>query len=87
MCPVRLRHQDDRCIGGVQSGSNTASKAIDNSCVIRTEENLVTAWTGTIGRFGKRETATHESLARAYGVDRGQQVGRGGYLLNVTIGA
>ena len=87
MCPVRLRHQDNRGIGGVQGGSNTASKALDNSGVIRTEEDLVTTWSGSIGRFGKRETATHESLAREYGVDRGQQVSRGRYLLNVTMGA
>ena len=42
---------------------------------------------GSIGRSGKRETATHESLALEDGVDRGQQVGRSIYLLNVTMGA
>ena len=63
MCAVRLRHQDNRCIGGVQGGSNIASKAIDNSCAIRTEKNLVTTWSGSIGRFGKRDTPTQESLA------------------------
>ena len=47
----------------------------------------MTTWSGSIGRFGKRETATHESLAREYGVDRGQQVSRGRYLVNVTMGA
>ena len=47
----------------------------------------MTTWSGSIGRFGKRDTATHESLAREYGVDRGQQVSRGRYLLNVTMGA
>ena len=77
MLAVRLRHQGNRCIGGVQGGSNEASKAIDNSCVIRTEENLVTTWSGSIGRFGKRDTTTHESLAIEYGVDRWQQVSSG----------
>ena len=86
-CPVRLRHQDDRGIGGVQGGSHIASQAIDDRFVIRTEENLVTTWSGSFGRFGKREAATHESLAGEHGVDRGQQVARGRYLLNVTIGA
>ena len=49
---VSLRHQDDRCIGGVQGGSDIASKAIDDGGVVRTEENLVTTWSGSIGRFG-----------------------------------
>ena len=40
--PVRFRHQGDRGIGGVQGGGDEASEAIDNRCVIRTEENLVT---------------------------------------------
>ena len=87
MCSVRLRHQDDPGISGVQGGSNTARKAIDDSCVIRTEENLVTTWSGSIDGGGKRDTATHESLAREYGVDCGQQVSRGRYLVNVTTGA
>jgi len=82
---VRLRHQGDRCIGGVQGGSSKASKAIDNRRVIRTEQNLVTTRRGSLGRFGKRETATYESLAREYGVDSGQQVSCGRYLLNVAI--
>ena len=43
-CPVRRRRQDDRGIAGVQGGGNKARKAIDNRCVIRTEENLVTTW-------------------------------------------
>ena len=76
-CPVRLGHQDDRRISGVQGGSNKVRKAIDNSRVIRTEENLVTMWSGSIGRFGQRETATHESLATEYGIDGGQQVSSG----------
>src|SRR5688572_21947446 len=83
-CSVRLRHQDDRGIAGAQRGSHAASKAIDNSSIIRTEQNLVTTWGGSIGRFVKRETATHESLAREDGVDRWQEVSSGGYLLNVT---
>jgi hypothetical protein len=87
MCAVRLGDQEDRCIAGVQGNSNRASEAIDNSCVIRTEENLVTTWSGSIGRLGKRETATHESLTIEYGVDRGQQVSPGRQLLNVTMGA
>ena len=74
---VKLRDQRDGSIGGVQGGSNKARKAIDDSRVTRTEENLVTMWSGSIGRFGKRDTATHESLAREYGVDRGQQVSPG----------
>ena len=86
-CPVRRRHQEDRGIGGVEGGSNKANKAIDNRGVICTEQNLVTTRRGSIGRFGKRETATHESLAHENGVDRGQQVSRGGYLLNVAMGA
>ena len=87
MRAVRLRRQDDRCVGGVQGGSNRASEAIDNSCVIPTEENLVTTSSGSIGWSGKRETATHESLTRKDGVDRGPQVSRGGYLVNVAKGA
>src|SRR5688572_13242631 len=82
--PVRLRYHCDRGIAGLQGGSHTASQALDHSCVVLTEENLVTTWNGSIGRVGKGETATHESLAREDGVDRGQQVSRGGYLLNVT---
>ena len=74
---VRLRDQGDGSIGGVQGGGNKARKAIDDSRVIRTEENLVTTRSGSIGRFGKRDTATHESLAREYGVDCRQQVGPG----------
>ena len=69
-CSVRLSHQGNRSVGRVQGVSNTASGAVDNSCVIRTEENLVTTWSGSIGGFGKRDTATHESLAREHGVDR-----------------
>ena len=75
---MRLRHQEDRGIGGVQGGSHEASKAIDNRGVIRTEQNLVTTQRGSIGRFDRRETATHESLTHENGVDRRQQVGRGG---------
>ena len=44
-------------------------------------------WSSNIDRFGKRDTATHESLAREYGVDRGQQVSRGRYLVNVATAA
>jgi len=68
---VRLRHQEDRGIGGVQGGSHKANKAIDNRGVIRTEQNLVTTRRGSSGSFGKGETATHESLAHEDGVDRG----------------
>jgi len=74
---MRLRHQGDRGIGVVQGRTNEARKAIDNSRVIRTEQNLVTTWSGSIGRVGKRETAAHESLATEDGVDRRQQVSSG----------
>ena len=69
----RLAFRGDRCIGGVHGGSNKASKAIDNRRVIRTEQNLVTTRRGSIGRVGKRETATHELSAREYGVDPGSR--------------
>src|SRR6187549_3997457 len=84
MRPVSLRRQDDRRIPGVQGGCNVARKAVDKSRVIRTEENLVTTWNRSIGRFGKRDAATYESLAREDRVDRGRQVCPGGCLLNVT---
>ena len=55
--------------------------------VIRTEDNLVTTGRGSIGRFGQRDTAAHESPAAEDGVDRRQQVGPGRYLVNVAVGA
>ena len=78
--------EGDRCIDGVQGGSNKASKAIDNRRVIRREQNLVTTRRVSIGGFGKCETATEESLAREDGVDPGQQVGGSGHLLNIAKG-
>src|SRR5688572_21937619 len=86
MCSVRLRHQHDRAVSGVQGGTNARRKAGDNRCVVRTEENLVTTWAGKVG-VSKRHTAAHESLAAEYGVDRGQQIGPGTLLVNVTKAA
>ena len=82
-----LRHQDNRRIGAVQGGSNGASKALDNRCVIRTEDDLVATWSGSARRFGQSEAAAHESPAREDGVDRRQKVSRGRHLLNVTMRA
>ena len=70
---LALPLRGDRCIGGVHGGSNKASKAIDNRRVIRTKQNLVTTQRGSIGRVGKRETATHELPAREYRVDPGSR--------------
>ena len=85
---VSLRRQSDRGIARLQGGGNKASKAVDDRGVIRTEENLVTMWSRSVGsRFGKLDAAAHESLATEYGVDRSQQVSRGRRLLDVPKAA